>query len=105
MKYLIIENGRGFYSTDGLPEHKKPLDNISKEDLLSLVNTIIDSDGNFEMDAYNEDTLKNAAHRVIYKSIQEKFEDLINKRVTFQDEKSNLYRTAIEKYNVELGAE
>ena len=37
MKYLMIDNGMVFYCLDGSVASKKPLDNITKEELLTLV--------------------------------------------------------------------
>ena len=38
----------------------------------------------------------------IYKNIYQKFEDIRLHRVSFEDEKVNLYRIAINKYSSEL---
>ena len=58
MKYLMVDNGRVFYSLDGSAASKKPID--------------------------------------------QKFEDIRLHRVSFEDEKVNLYRIAINKYSSEL---
>ena len=62
MKYLMVDNGRVFYSLDGSAASKNPIDQISKDDLLTLLKIAI----------------------------------------SFEDEKVNLYRTAINKYSSEL---
>lgn len=107
MKYLYIENGQGFFSVSGLGTDKQTIDKIRKEDLLSLLNLIVyeSSENGFEMDSYDEESLKNPAHKVIYKNIYDKFDALIKKRVQFKDETCDLYRSAIEKYSVELDKE
>ena len=91
MKYLMVDNGRVFYSLDGSAASKKPIDQISKDDLLILLKLSI-SEESFEMDPY----------QIIYKNIYQKFEDIRLHRVSFEDEKVNLYRTAINRYSSEL---
>lgn len=107
MKYLYIENGQGFFSVSGLETDKQTIDKIRKEDLLRLLNLIIDesAEKGFEMDSYDEESLKNPAHKIIYKNIYDKFDSLIKKRVQFKDETCDLYKSAIEKYSTELSKE
>lgn len=107
MKYLYIENGQGFFSVSGSETDKQTIDKIRKEDLLRLLNLIVDEskENGFEMDSYDEGSLKNPAHRIIYKNIYEKFDALIKKRIQFADETCNLYRSSIEKYSKELDEE
>jgi hypothetical protein len=50
------------------------------------------------MDEYNEETLQNQAHQIIYKSIGEKLYDLHLKRNEFKDESDRLFLEAYEKY-------
>ena len=97
MKYLMVDNGRVFYSLDGSAASKNPIDQISKDDLLTLLKIAI-SEESFEMDPYSTESVHNAAHQIIY----QKFEDIRLHRVSFEDEKVNLYRTAINKYSSEL---
>lgn len=68
MKYLYIENGQGFFSVSGLETDKQTIDKIRKEDLLRLLNLIVDesAENGFEMDPYDEESLKNPAHKIIY---------------------------------------
>ena len=101
MKYLMVDNGRVFYSLDGSAASKKPIDKISKDDLLILLKLAI-SEESFEMDPYSTESVNNAAHQIIYKNIYQKFEDIRLHRVSFEDEKVNLYRTAINRYSSEL---
>ena len=104
MKYLYINKGQGFYSLSGNEDSLISIDNIDKNDLLTLLNLIVESteEKTFEMDEYNSDELKNPAHKIIYKNIYEKFDALLKKRISFVDETCNLYRTAINKYSKEL---
>lgn len=68
MKYLMVDNGRVFYSLDGSAASKKPIDQISKDDLLILLKLAI-SEESFEMDPYSTESVHNAAHQIIYKNI------------------------------------
>lgn len=95
MKYLIIKDNKGFYTLDG--EHEKPLDKITKEDLLSLLNAIIEKK-DFEMDIITSSNLQNPAHQVIYKNLYQKFDEISKGRIAFNDEKTNLYKEALNKY-------
>ena len=101
MKYLMIDNGMGFYWLDGSVASKKPLDNITKEELLTLVELCVEKE-DFEMDQYDATLVRHAAHQIIYKNIFQKLDDLRQHRVSFADEKVSLYRTAIAKYTSEL---
>lgn len=107
MKYLCIEKGQGFFSVSGLETDKQTIDKIRKEDLLRLLSLIVDesAENGFEMDSYDEENLKNPAHKIIYKNIYEKFDALIKKRIQFKDETCDLYKSAIEKYAAELNEE
>ena len=69
--------------------------------MLTLLKIAI-SEESFEMDPYSTESVHNAAHQIIYKNIYQKFEDIRLHRVSFEDEKVNLYRTAINKYSSEL---
>lgn len=97
MKYLKIEENKGFFLKE---EAAGPvwieLDQIGKDDLLSLLNKAIVDE--FEMDLYNEELLANKAHQIIYKNFHEKFTDLLANKSRFKDESENLYKAALEKY-------
>ena len=101
MKYLVIEDGISKYTIDPSTPASKMIDQISKEDLLALIESCI-SDEDFEMDAYDETILRNKAHQIIYKNIYQKLDDLRKQRVRFSDEKTVLYRAAITKYSADL---
>ncbi len=94
MKALKIENNQGFFLTE--IETYETIDKIDKSVLLSLVNSALQD--NFEIDDYNEETLKNQAHQIIYKSISEKLNDLHNRRNQFRDESERLFLDEYEKY-------
>lgn len=102
MKYLMIENGLGFYCLDGSVNSKKQIDKITKEELLSLVKLCVERE-DFEMDQYDVALVRQPAHQIIYKNIYQKLNDLMHRRVSLADEKISLYRAAIAKYSSELG--
>ena len=95
MKFLKIENNKGFYSLDG--KEWNPIDEMNKEHLLSLVNHALSDD--FEMDKFDKEKLGNKAHQVIYKNIFDKLLELVSKKNRFKDESESLYKAAIEKYS------
>ena len=98
MKYLKIEDNKGYF----LKQEKEQvdlwveIDKISKEDLMNLLESAISTD--FEIDEYIEENIAHKAHQIVYKSIFEKFTDLINNKKSFIDECDSQYRSAIEKY-------
>ena len=67
MKYLMIDRSQGFYKTDKEEPKMPPIDQITKEDLLKLLDLCVGED--FEMDVFDAKNLKNAAHQIIYKNI------------------------------------
>lgn len=102
MKYLMIDGAQGFYKTDKEESKMTPIDQISKEDLLKLLDLCIEED--FEMDVFDAQTLKNAAHQIIYKNLYLKLDGVRKQRVRFQDEKTSLYLKAVEEYSIELAS-
>lgn len=94
MKILKIEDNQGFYFTAG--ESYNSIDKINKNDLLKLVNLTLNDD--VEFDEYSDDTLKNHAHQIIYKSIYEKLFDLYKEKDKFKDESERLFLQEYEKY-------
>lgn len=100
MKYLIIENNKAFYQINDDVDSKKTIDQITKEDLLKLVELCIEEE--FEMDSFDAVKIPQAAHQIIYKNIYQKLNDLRLHRVSFVDEKTILYRKAIDSYSAEI---
>ncbi|MDP2161163.1 MAG: hypothetical protein Q8K02_11810 [Flavobacterium sp.] len=98
MKYLKIENNKGFFlkQEKDQPDKWIEIDKISKDDLMNLLEMVISND--FEMDDYLEENIAHKAHQIVYKSIFEKFTDLIKNKKTFADECDSQFRSAIEKY-------
>ena len=98
MKLLEIENNLGYYR-DNLGKFA-PVDKITKEDLLRLVNLTLEED-EVEFDEYNDENLMNQAHQIIYKSIFEKLRGLKQRRQEFIDQSDRLYLEEYEKYRDE----
>lgn len=98
MKYLKIENNKGYFIKDkNTPESWIEIDLIEKDDLLKLLDYAVEED-TFEYDEYNNEQLQNKAHNIIYKHIVEKFNIFLQNQNRFKDEVDNLYKDAIEKY-------
>ena len=96
MKALKIENFKGLCLIDEL--NYQPLDKLDKTILLNLVNLALTEE--FTIDEYDESLLKNEAHRIIYKSVSEKLNDLHQKRKKFNYESDNVFIEEYEKYKV-----
>lgn len=98
MKYLKIKDNKGYFlkQEKEQPDQWIEIDKISKEDLMNLLESAISTD--FEIDEYIEENIGHKAHQIVYKSIFEKFTDLINNKKSFFDECDSQYRSAIEKY-------
>lgn len=99
MKYLKIESNKGFYRIDKTKEEWSELDQINKDQLLTLLKFA--STEEFEMDEYKDELLQNPAHNIIYKNIYEKFIDFLGNKTRFQDSVEAMYKSAIEKYKVQ----
>jgi hypothetical protein len=95
MKLLKISENIGHFLAAG--GDYTPIDQITKEDLLRLVDRTLDQDV-IELDAYDDQAIKNQAHQVIYKSIYQKLTDLRGRRKEFVDESARLFLADYEKY-------
>lgn len=98
MKLLKIENSCGHFRAEG--GNYEPIDKISKEDLLRLVNFTLGED-DVEFDEYEENLVKNHAHQVIYKSVVRKLKSLRERRQEFTDEAARLYLEDYERYRAD----
>ncbi len=96
MKYLKIENHKGFYRLDETVETWIELDQISKDHLLNLLSIATEKD--FEMDDYDNNLLQNPAHNIIYKNIQGKLKEFLTNKTRFRDSVESMYKSAIDKY-------
>ena len=97
MKLLKIENNLGqFINESG---QYISIDKITKEDLLRLVNHTLNEE--VEFDEYDEDTVKNQAHQIVYKSVYERLLDLKDQKQAFVDESERLFLKEYDKYRDE----
>jgi len=97
MKLLKIEDNLGhFLSGDS---EFTPIDRITKEDLLRLVNLTLTEEVDF--DDYDSEALRNQAHQILYRSICEKLRGLRDRKEAFTDESERLYLQEYEKYQRE----
>ena len=94
MKLLSIENNMGLYLTES--GQYSSVDKITKEDLLRLVNLTLKED--VEFDVYGDNTIKNQAHQIVYKSVFEKLRGLKDRKNEFVDESERLFLKEYEKY-------
>lgn len=97
MKHLKIEDQKAYFTRG---ESWMVITNMTKDDLLNLAHAAIEDD-NFETDAYNEASLPNPAHKIIYQQINSQLIDLHNRRDAFQEEMRNIYKDAYDKYCAE----
>lgn len=97
MKHLKIENQKAYFTRG---ENWIVVTDMTKEDLLELAHAAIEED-DFETDAYDEVSLPNPAHKIIYKQINGQLTDLHNRKEPFLEEVRNIYKDAYNKYCVE----
>lgn len=95
MKLLRVNEGRGEY-LDAKGNYL-PIDKIGKEDLLRLADATLNAKV-ADFDEYDEATIKNRAHQVIYKSVSLKLRNLRSRRQEFKDEAARLFLEDYEKY-------
>lgn len=94
MKILKIEAGQGFYL--GADGDYIPVDKLTKEQLLRLVNLTLSKE--VEFDEYDIEKIPNQAHQIIYKSIYNKLSELSGRKAEFVDESERLFLQEYEKY-------
>lgn len=99
MKCLRINEGKGEFSLDG--SSYLALDTIDKDSILKLVDIALDEDEDFEMDDFDSEAISNPAHRIIYSNLHQKFRELSENKQQFNNEVSDLYKDAYEKYTSE----
>lgn len=101
MKYLKISDNKGFFFKVGEDNSQWiEIDKITKEDLLYLLEKAVSEE--FEMNAFEEELIRHKAHQIVYKSISEKFNDLIKNKKSFADECDSQFISAIEKYESKI---
>lgn len=97
MKYLKIEDNKGFFIKDkAQPNDWTEIDKIEKDDLLKLLDYAIED--NFEIDEYDEAILGHKAHQIIYKSLHEKLKNFLVNKDRFKDQAESVYKEELEKY-------
>lgn len=101
MKLLSISDGKGYFLTEA--GESLPLDQISKEDLLRLVDLTLTSD--CQMDAYDASLLLNQAHQIIYENIWTRLSELASRKKEFLDESKRQYLSEYERYRNDLPPE
>lgn len=97
MKYLKISAKKAEYY-DG--KDYRPISEIGKKDLLYLLNSAESDD--FEIDPYNEESLADPAHRIIYKNISEKLNEFLENKAQFKVQVEKTYHEAMSKYSAEV---
>lgn len=99
MKYLKIDNNKGYYRFETTVENWTDIEQINKEHLLILLKFASSED--FEMDEYKDELLQNPAHNIIYKNIHGKFKEFLGNKTRFQDSVEAMYKQSIERYKVQ----
>lgn len=99
MKNLRINDGKGEFSLDG--SEYKALDELTKEDLLALLDIALDAEQEMEMDEYDSDAITHPAHRIIYNNIHDKLKEVVSNKRQFIDDANELYKEAYDKYKEE----
>lgn len=100
MKYLRIKDKKAEYY-DG--KDYKLINEIGKKDLLYLLNSAEQDD--FEIDPYNEESLTDPAHRIIYKNISEKLDDFLGNKDNFKVQVEKTYHEAMSKYSAQISGD
>jgi hypothetical protein len=95
MKLLRIADSAGeFLDADGT---FRAMDKIAKENLLWLLDKCL-MERDVEFDPYDEKSLKNQAHQVIYKSVLQKLKEIRSRRREFVDESARLFLDDYQRY-------
>ena len=97
MKHLKIEDQIAYFTRG---ESWMVITDMTKEDLLNLAHAAIEEE-DFETDKYEEASLPNPAHKIIYQHINSQLTELHNRRVSFQEEARNIYKDAYNKYCID----
>ena len=94
MKILKIEDNNGHFCIEG--EEFVSIDKLDKENLLKLVELTLSIE--IEMDDYDSDTLKNEAHRIIYRNVHKKLQELAARKDEFFDKSQREFYEIYENY-------
>ena len=99
MKCLKIEKGQGFFLNE--KNEYDRIDSLKKEDILRLVDIALDSEKEFELDPMDDGLIQNEAHKIIYRNLSQKFDELLQNKNRFIDESEGKYKEALKKYTLE----
>lgn len=97
MNYTKIENGKVYFRLSS-SDNWKLISDITGDDLIKLIEKCIDED-DFELEEFDDTLIKNEAHKIIYKSIYQKINDIYLERDNIIDENTQRYNDIIEKYS------
>lgn len=101
MKLLKISENKGHFLK--VDEKFETIDKIAKEDILRLVDRTLNREVDF--DEYDDDTIKDQSHQIIYKSIYNKLISLKERNQEFLDESQRLFLKEHQKYKASLSSE
>lgn len=94
MRILKIDGNNGHYSING--DDFESIDKLDKERLLKLVDLALTKE--VEMDEYDPEILKNEAHRIIYRSVHKKLQELVLRKDEFFDKSEREFYETYENY-------
>lgn len=94
MRILKIEGNNGHFSIDG--DDFESIDKLDKERLLKLVDLALTKE--VDMDEYDPEILKNEAHRIIYRSVHKKLQELVSRKDEFFDKSEREFYEIYENY-------
>jgi hypothetical protein len=98
MRLLRIDGSLGQFL--GEVGDYRPIDKITKDDLLRLVDLTLREE-DVEFDEYDEEKVKNQAHQIVYKSIFGKLRELRGRKQESIDQSERLYLAEYERYRGE----
>jgi hypothetical protein len=71
---------------------------MTKESLLYLVDLSLEHGSGCELDEYDQESLPNQAHQIIYKNVYDKIAQLAARKDEFLDRSERLYLDEYERY-------
>lgn len=98
MKYLKIDEGNAFFLHNN--SDYASINEITKEDLMYLINCAVDDRLDFEMDDFNEFEIHNPAHKIVYSNLYQKLMELASDKERFIEESKSMYFDAKVKYGI-----
>lgn len=97
MNYTKIANSNVHFRLSS-SDNWKLISDITGDDLIKLIEKCIDED-DFKLEVFDDTLIKNEAHKIIYKSIYQKINDIYLERDNINDENTQRYNDIIEKYS------